>query len=339
MPSNMSTHRPRVFLTHGPRALANYYGERALSALQAIAEVQRSPHDGPWSSATLADAAHGCDIIVSERRTGCDAALLERLPHLLAFCRCAVDLRQVDVAAASRHGVLVTNASAGFMTSVSEWIVGVMLDLSRRISAAASAYHAGLTPAPTMGRELRDATLGIIGYGQIGRTLADLGLAFGMRVVVADPHATVSNPALRKVELPALLAQADYVVCLAAATEETENLMNAAAFAAMKPSAYFVNAARGNLVDEAALLAALDQGTLAGCALDVGRAPDQMPSPELARHPRVIATPHIGGLTPAAIEHQAMETVQQVSDILHGRLPRGAVNGAHATRWRDLAGR
>jgi D-3-phosphoglycerate dehydrogenase / 2-oxoglutarate reductase len=335
----MPTHRPRVFLTHGPKALANYYGERALSALQGVAEVRRGQHDGPWSSADLADAAHGCAVIVSERRTACDAALLARLPDLLAFCRCAVDLRHVDIAAASEHGVLVTNASAGFMTSVSEWIVGVMLDLSRRISAAAAEYHAGLTPAPTMGRELRDATLGIIGYGQIGRTLADLGLAFGMRVVVADPHAEVANPALRKLTLPALLAKADYVVCLAAATPQTENLMDAAAFAAMKPGAYFVNAARGNLVDEDALLDALEHGTLAGCALDVGRAPDQMPSPQLARHPRVIATPHIGGLTPAAIEHQAMETVQQVADILQGRLPRGAVNGAQATRLRSRASR
>jgi len=94
-----------------------------------------------------------------------------------------------------------------------------------------------------------------------------------------------------------LLAQSDFVVCLAAATEDTENLMNAAAFAAMQPGAFFINAARGNLVDEDALVAALDAGTIAGCALDVGRAPDQMPSPAVARHPRAIATPHIGGLS------------------------------------------
>jgi D-3-phosphoglycerate dehydrogenase len=100
----------------------------------------------------------------------------------------------------------------------------------------------------------------------------------------------------------------------------------------MKPGACFVNASRGNLVDEAALLAALDSGRLAGCALDVGRAPDQMPSPALARHPRVIATPHIGGLTPPAIEHQALETVRQVDDLVHGRVPPGAVNAAAAHR-------
>jgi D-3-phosphoglycerate dehydrogenase len=85
-------------------------------------------------------------------------------------------------------------------------------------------------------------------------------------------------------------------------------------------------------VDEDALLAALENGTIAGCALDVGRAPDQMPSPALARHPRVIATPHIGGLTPAAIEHQSLETVEQVRQILQGRVPAGAVNADRAVR-------
>jgi D-3-phosphoglycerate dehydrogenase / 2-oxoglutarate reductase len=327
--------RAKVFITHAPMALAHYYGPRALAALEALAEVRRRPDEGEWTAQTLAAAAHDCDIIVSDRRAAADAALLDNLPRLLAFCRCAVDIRNIDVDSASANGVLVTQASAGFMTSVSEWIVGVMIDLSRGISAAAALYHAGATPVPVMGRELRGATLGLIGYGQIARTLADLALAFGLRIVVTDPHAEPANPALRKLPLAELLAESDYVVCLATATPQTENLMNAATFAMMKRSAFFINASRGNLVDEAALLAALEAGALAGCALDVGRAPDQMPSPELARHPRVIATPHIGGLTPAAIEHQSMETVRQVAEILQGRFPVGAVNAPHASRLRD----
>jgi D-3-phosphoglycerate dehydrogenase len=121
-------------------------------------------------------------------------------------------------------------------------------------------------------------------------------------------------------------------VCLATATPQTENLFGEAAFAAMQTTAYFINASRGNLVDEAALLRALDDGQIAGCALDVGRAPDQMPSPELARHPRLRATPHIGGLTPPAIEHQSLETAAQVAAIVRGQIPLGAVNAAHAKR-------
>ena len=134
--------------------------------------------------------------------------------------------------------------------------------------------------------------------------------------------------------LPELLAESDFVVCLAPASAETEKLLDAAAFAAMKPGAFFVNAARGELVDDAALLAALDAGHIGGCALDVGRAPDQMPTPALARHPRVLATPHMGGLTLPAIEHQAMETVAQLAALLKGELPAGAVNAADARRWR-----
>ena len=130
-------------------------------------------------------------------------------------------------------------------------------------------------------------------------------------------------------ELQDLLARSDFVVCLALATAETENLMNAAAFARMKRGAYFLNPSRGNLVDEAALRAALDSGQVASAALDVGRAPDQMPTPELAAHPRVVATPHVGGLTPAATLHQAMDTLGEAFGIgtllLEGG---GAINGA-----------
>ena len=328
--------QPTVFITHSPSALANYYGPRALAALQEVADVQRgdAEAEADWTTDALAYAARNCDIIVSDRRTPGSGELLARLPKLLAFCRCAVDIRNVDVAAASRHGILVTQASAGFVTSVTEWIVGVMIDLSRSISAAAATYHSGVVPSAGMGRELRGSTLGIICYGRIGRALAELALALRMNVLVADPSAEVANPALRKVSQPELLALSDYVVCLAVATPQTENLMNAAAYAAMKRSAYFINASRGNLVDEAALLQALESRQIAGCALDVGRAPDQMPSPELARHPRVIATPHVGGLTLPAIEHQSMETVQQVAAIAHGRMPHGAVNAAQADRLR-----
>jgi D-3-phosphoglycerate dehydrogenase / 2-oxoglutarate reductase len=130
----------------------------------------------------------------------------------------------------------------------------------------------------------------------------------------------------------------DFVVCLAAASAQTECLMDAAAFAAMKPGACFINASRGELVDDAALLQALDTGQLDGCALDVGRALDQMPTETLARHPRVLATPHIGGLTGAAVEHQAFETVAQLAALVRGELPDGAVNAARATRLRRLTG-
>jgi D-3-phosphoglycerate dehydrogenase len=211
-----------------------------------------------------------------------------------------------------------------------------MVDLGRGISDASAVYHAGKVPAAAMGRQLRGATLGVIGYGQIGRYQCELGFALGMRVLVSDPHARIEHAALVQLDLHGLLAQSDFVVCLAIASDATENLMNAQAFATMKPGAFFINASRGNLVDEIALREALDSGHLAGCALDVGRAPDQMPTPALARHPKVIATPHVAGLTPESIEHQSLETVAQAAEIIQGRAPKGAVNAASATRLARL---
>lgn len=327
-----------VFLTHPRGARALYFGDRALAALQAVADVRLNPGDTELEPQALAALARDCEIVISYRQTPADAALFAALPRLWAFMRCAIDIRNIDVPAASRHGVLVTQASAGFTAAVAEWIVGAMIDLSRHISASTALYHAGQPAPPRMGRELRGATLGVIGYGQIGRYLCDVALALGMRVVVSDPHTPTGRAELAQVGLDGLLQRADYVVCLAGASAATENLMDAQAFAAMKPDAFFINAARGNLVDEDALLAALEGGRLAGCALDVGRAPDQMPGARLAAHPRVIATPHTGGLTRPAIEHQAMETVAQVAELLQGRLPRGAVNATEARRWRQALG-
>jgi D-3-phosphoglycerate dehydrogenase len=282
----------------------------------------------PLEGEALIAAAAGCDLIVSYRQSPGPAALFERLPALVAFLRCAVDIRNIDVGAASKAGVLVTQASAGFVPAVSELVVGFLVDLSRGITRAAAEYRAGRVPQAAMGRELRGGTLGIIGYGAIGRELSRVAKALGMRVLVNDPYVTD----VEQVALDALLAQSDYVVPLAIATPETENLMNEAAFAKMKPGACFINVSRGNLVDEAALARALDSGRIAGCALDVGRAPDQMPTPALAARREVIATPHTAGLTLAAIEHQSLETVAQAGEILKGRAPKGAVNAEHWKR-------
>ena len=325
-----------ILLTHPPQVRENYYSDKALAALKVLGEVRRNPLQRELSTIELIDAARGCEIILTHRHVPGDAGLFAGLPELVAFCRCAVDIRNVDVAAASAHGVLVTQASAGFIPATAEWVLGAMIDLGRSISISAGDYRAGKVPASVMGRQLHGATLGVIGYGQIGRYLCDLGVALGMHVLVTDPCARVVHAAMAHVEFSQLLAESDFVACLALATDKTENMMNDQAFAKMKPGAFFVNASRGNLVDEAALLRALDDGRIAGCALDVGRAPDQMPSPALARHPKVIATPHIGGLTPQATEHQALETVAQVAEILKGRAPKGAVNAEQATRLARL---
>jgi D-3-phosphoglycerate dehydrogenase len=276
----------------------------------------------------LIEAAQDCDLIVSYRQSPGPAAVFERLPKLRAFLRCAIDIRNIDVPAASKVGVLVTQASAGFITSVTELVVGFLVDLSRGVTQHATSYHQGKVPKAYMGKELKGSTLGVIGYGAIGREVVQVGKVLGMNVLVNDPY----QKGIEQVFLDELLSRSDYVVPLAVATEETENLINKNAISKMKRGAYLINVSRGNLVDEAAVEAALDSGQLAGFAMDVGRAPDQMPTPRLAARKDVIATPHTAGLTPQAIEHQSMETAAQAAEIVQGRAPKGAVNAQHWSR-------
>jgi D-3-phosphoglycerate dehydrogenase len=322
----------KVLLTHTPEFRRQYYGERSLTGLQALAQVKLNEADEVLDALALIEAARDVDIVVADRVTEGRGEIFPQLPKLRAFVRCAVDIRNIDVTAASAAGVLVTRASPGFVPAVAELAFGFMVDLSRGVSRATADYHAGRKPEVAMGRQLAGSRIGIIGYGSIGRHLAQLAKVLGMEVMVADPFATIDDPEIRHLPLEDLLSRADYVVCLAIANEQTENLIGQAALARMQPHAFFINLSRGNLVDEAALAAALREHRIAGAALDVGRAPDQMPMPELARLPNVIATPHIGGLTRQAIEHQALETVRQVEAIINGDAPVGAVNAEHWSR-------
>ena len=318
-----------ILLTHTPRSRELYFRQAALDALRDLAPVRLHESEAPFDPAELIGAAQDAAVIVCDPNTAVSATVFDALPGLRAVCRVAVDIRNVDVAAATRTGVLVTHAGPGFVASVTELIIGLLVDLARGISTSAAAYWAGSAPPRTMGRQLGGSTLGIIGYGAIGRALAKLAGALGMDVLVTDPKVTADG--LQQVGLAALLEGSDFVVCLAAATTETERLMDATAFARMRPGAFFVNASRGELVDEAALEHAIRSFHLGGAALDVGLAPGQMPRPELGQLPQVIATPHIGGLTPPAVDAQANEAVAQVAAILRGDAPPGAVN---ATPWR-----
>jgi D-3-phosphoglycerate dehydrogenase len=322
----------KLLLTHVPLARRQYYGAPALARLQELVEVTLHEGDAALDPQGVIAAARDADFIIADRATPVPAAIFESLPTLKVVMRSAIDIRNIDVAAASKAGVLVTHAEAGFVKSVVELTVGFLVDLSRGITRAAMAYHEGRKPEIKVGRQLAGSTVGIIGYGRISRELAPVLAAIGMTVLVSDPYAQVDDRRFQKVPMDDLLGRADYVICLAIANEETENLINEAAFARMKPDAFFINMSRGNLVDEAALLRVLTENRIAGAAMDVGRAPDQMPSPELARLANVIATPHIGGLTPPASESQAFDTVRQVEALVKAEVPPGAANLKDWTR-------
>jgi D-3-phosphoglycerate dehydrogenase len=322
----------KLLLTHVPLARRQYYGARALARLQELVEVVLNEGDAPFDPKGLIAAARDADFIIADRATPVPGEVFANLPKLKVVMRSAIDIRNIDVEAASTAGVLVTHAEAGFVKSVVELTVGFLVDLSRDITRAATDYHAGKKPEIKVGRQLAGSTVGIVGYGQISRDLAPVLAALGMTVLVSDPYAQLNDRRFEKLPLEEMLGRCDYVICLAIANAETENLMNAAQFARLKPDAFFINMSRGNLVDEAALAKILTEGRIAGAAMDVGRAADQMPSPELARLPNVIATPHIGGLTPPASESQAFDTVRQVEALIKGEMPPGAANAAKWTR-------
>jgi D-3-phosphoglycerate dehydrogenase len=236
------------------------------------------------------------------------------------------------IAALRERDIVVTNSRGAHGPSIGEHTFALLLALTRQLPLCFDRQRERSWQREDIyfsrAREIRGMTMGIIGYGAIGREVVRIARALGMRVLVFDPYVK----GIEQTGFDELLRESDFVVPLAVATAQTENLMNAAAFAKMKRGAYFINASRGNLVDEASLEAALDSGHLAGCALDVGRAPDQMPTPGLAARPDVLATPHAAGLTLPAIEHQSLETVAQAAEIAKGRAPKGAVNAEHWTR-------
>ncbi|MEM7287226.1 MAG: NAD(P)-dependent oxidoreductase [Actinomycetota bacterium] len=310
----------RILLSHNPEDLEAYYG-RALPELEALGvEVVPNPTDHDLSTPELIEAAAGCHVIVAHRATPGEAAVFATLPDLVAFLRTAVDISTIDLGAATSAGVIVGHADKSFVPSTAELALGLLLDASRNIASSTEDYRAHREPPQRPGRQIRGMTAGIIGYGAIGSYLADLLAGAGLDVVVSDPDVTDVGGHGRA-SLEDLLATSDVVFPLVASTSETHHLIDAAAIAAMRPGSILVNVSRGEIVDESAVTAALDGGHLAAFACDVGSAPDQRPDPTLAARPDVVATPHLGGLTPENADAQARSSVEQVAAILAGDVP------------------
>ncbi len=328
-----------MFLTHNAEDRDAYYG-RALPLLEQLADVVQNPLDRDLSTTELIDAAAGCDVIVAHRSTPGEAGIFESAPRLLAFLRCAVDTSTIDVDSASANGVLVARADKTFVASTAELALGLLLDVARNISVSAADYADGRSPAQRPGRQLHGRTAGIIGYGSIGSHLSGLLAALGMEVLVHDPF--VLDPHVEHatfVGLDELLGRSDVVFPLVPGSPETENLIGAPELASMRRGTLLINVGRGELLDEVAVADALRSGHLGGLGLDVGRAADQRPSPELAAMPGVVATPHLGGLTAENADAQAASSVEQVAELIAGRIPPRSLNAEHATRLRARGGR
>ncbi len=331
----MSSNRHRIVLTYPLTARTFWFGDNCLAAMREVGEVVLNPTDSVLSPQQLAELGRDCAIMVLDRQTPVTEELLSLMPNLVAVVRGGVDHRYVDVAAASRAGVLVTQVNAGYRASVAELVLALLLDAARGVTDYAAEYRSGRVPRPRPGFQIAESTIGLVGYGRIAQHLARILVAMGANIIATDPVADIVAP-VEKVTLEQLVKRADYVVPLVVATPETKNLLDAKMLGAMKPTAWLINCSRGDVVDEEALERLLDARRIAGAAMDVGWAPDQMPSPRLARRVDVIATPHVGGITRQSFESHAMQTVEQALLILEGKIPYGALNADSASRLARL---
>ena len=325
----------KVFLSHNPEDLGVYF-KKAYEALTGMVEVVRNPKENDLTTGEVIEAAAGCQVVVCHRSTHGKKEIFDSLRDMAVFIRPQVDISDVDVAAAEANEVLVLNSVPAFIPATAEMALALMLDLARDVTASTMEFKTGQMPPSNMGRQLNGSTAGIIGYGAIGSYLAQKLKALGMRVLVNDPYVDCTDEDIEQVGLDTLLKQSDFVLPLAVATEETENLINHETIALMKPDAYFVNVSRGNLVDEAALAEAFHEGRIGKIAMDVGRGPDQRPSPQMAELEGVVATPHLGGLTVQNAEAQAWSAVEQVEAILKSEMPPRAVNPQSDGRLKNL---
>jgi D-3-phosphoglycerate dehydrogenase / 2-oxoglutarate reductase len=277
----------------------------------------------------LAELLPGFDALVVRSMTKVTRELLAGGGRLKVIGRAGIGVDNVDVAAATERGILVVNAPTANVLSATEHTFALLLALARKVPAADRSMKSSTWDRKSfVGSELHGKTLGVIGFGRIGQGVALRARAFEMEVVAFDPFLDAAAARRLDVELlplDELLARADVVTLHTPLTEQTRNLLDARRIGSMKPGALLINAGRGGTVDEAALLAALEDGRLAGAALDVFAAEP----PEdwaLAGHPRVVATPHIGAQTREAQERIATETAEMVIAALEGSLAVTAVN-------------
>lgn len=274
--------------------------------------------------------------------------LLDRAPNLLCVSASGSGYDTVDVEACTEAGVLVLCQSGANAQSVAEHTIGLMIDVSKRLCEADRCLRRdrSFNREDLMGREISGKTLGLVGIGHIGRRVASLAKAFGMRVIACDPaldDATVAERDAHKVTMETLLAEADYVSLHCPRNDETLNLMDSDAFQAMKPGAVFITTARGGIHSEHALTEALQSGHLAGAGIDVWDIePPALDNPLLSME-NVVATYHTAGVTHEARRNIASWAAEQIIYTLDGHVPPRLVNPQawpkYAARYEALFGR
>ncbi len=293
-------------------------------APQAVALIEaaggRLHYMDPYPSAAdvAAVAARVDPVAILSRQGPVTAAVMDAAPRLRIVARHGVGVDDVDVAEAARRGVLVTRAPGSNTTAVAEHAMALILALAKDLVPLSVSVGGGAwRGAATKVRDIAGMRLGLLGCGAIGQAVARLAQAFGMEVAGYDPGATPSFPTVPS--LDALLRRSDVLSLHLPYLPATRHIVDAAALDLLPPGAIVVNTARGGLIDEAALLAALDAGRLAGAGLDVFETEPPSPGDRLRGHPRVIATPHVAGVTDGSLVAMGVMAAECIAAVLRNQ--------------------
>jgi len=304
-------------------------------AQQGFEILERTPGiqvvDAPGlAPAQLLEAIADADALIIRSATQVTAEVIAAGKQLTVVGRAGIGVDNVDVGAATVRGIVVMNTPGGNTITTAEHAIALLVALARHIPQATASMKSGKWDKKSfIGTELYNRTLGVLGLGNIGRIVAQRARGLGMKVVAYDPFLSVEAAAKLEVELldlDALLARADALSVHVPRTADTAGLLGRSAFAKVKPGVLLVNAARGGIVDEGALLEALDAGQVGGAALDVFEEEPPPAGHPLVAHPRVICTPHLGASTEQAQVNVAIAVAEQVRDYLVSGVIHNAVN-------------
>lgn len=303
--------------------VSEWIDEAALARLREHHEVTADP-DLHGDRERLRHALASAEGLIVRNLTRVDVGILDAAPRLRVVGRVGVGLDRIDVAAAQARDVVVSWAPGTNATSVAEYVLGAIVALARRFCPATLHVADGSWDRQAfMGREVSGATLGLVGLGDIGARVARRARALGMRIVASDPAVHESSPQVQEFEVEllsfeALLERSDVVSLHVPLLATTRDLIDAAALARVKPGALLVNTARGELVDEHALAAALRDGRVGGAALDVRRSEPPGADDPLSGCPNLILTPHVAGVTHEANARASAHAVDEVLRVLSG---------------------
>lgn len=308
----MTRSLPRVVAT--ARAFCANDGPHQAILRDAGMDVVLAARSAPLSAAELSPLAADADALLLGL-DHCDASVFAAAPRLKVVSRFGTGVDRVDLEAARRHGVTVTNTPGANTVAVAELTMGLLLALARNLPHAIATAREGEWHRKT-GWELAGKTLGLVGLGRIGRAVAERAASFGMRVVGHDPYAA-DVPGVARVELDELWCSADAISLHMGLDAGTRHLVDATALARMKPEAVLLNTSRGGLIDEAALADALRSGRLAGAAADTFDREPPVGSP-LLDLPSFIPTPHLGAATREAARRMGESAARNIVAVLTG---------------------